>query len=279
MGKPVVPSTLRRSVAMFFVVAFLAGFTNKTEVDVVRDTTADVTAKPTVVYVRDFDLDVGKIKLDPRRAREARGSGLLKEIRHSLGLSKTPDELARDLVDLMAKSIVEELTKAGLEARRVPSGVPLAREGWLVRGSFLQVDEGNRLRRAVGSTGQTDIQVAVTVDDLAVNRKSAPLLQLDTDTNAERKDDRNKDAKDSGAKGPDAKNADGKSFGAKSMKSLGAMGNKTPALGRVSPYSIALKYVLAGFDLDRNAKQTGAKIAEEVIDRVKGIEPGPPLRR
>jgi hypothetical protein len=262
-------SILRKSFVPFIVVACSMGFTNKPEVDVVRDATAGIKAKPTVVYVMDFDLDVGKIKLDPRRAKEERGSGLLKEVRHSLGLSKTPQEEANELIDLMAKSIVEGLTKSGLETHRIPSGAPLPSEGWLVRGSFLQVDEGNRLRRAFGSAGQTDLQVAVTVDDLAANARPAPLLQLNTDT--------------------DAKSRDSKSPDGKSMKSPGAMdgnhldgnhhlGGKHLAAGRTSLYAIAVKYVLAGYDLDRNAKETGAKIAEQVVDRARGIEPRPPQR-
>jgi hypothetical protein len=232
-------SILPRCVVAVFVLALfalLAGCANGTKVDVVRDTTATIRAKPSVVYVMDFDLDADKIKLDPRRAGAERcpvGS-LLKDVKHSLGLSKTPQEEARELIDLMAKSIAEGLSKAGLEAHRMASNAPLPKDGWVVRGTFLQVDEGDRLRRAVSGSGATDIQVAVTVYDLAASPKTASLLQLDTD--------------------------------AKSAKSPHAM-------GRMSPYSIALKYVLAGYDLDRNAKQTGAKIAEEVASRVRGIEP------
>jgi NADH dehydrogenase FAD-containing subunit len=36
----------------------------------------------------------------------------------------------------------------------------------VVRGTFLKVDEGDRLRRAVAGSGATGIQVAVTVYDL-----------------------------------------------------------------------------------------------------------------
>jgi Domain of unknown function (DUF4410) len=249
MRKRLLPSIVRRSVVILIVVACVAGCANRTKIDVVRDKTADIKAKPTVVYVMDFDLDAGKIKLDPRRAREERSPSLV-SLRHSLGLSETPQEEAKDLIDLMAKSIVEGLTKAGLETRRIPSGAPLAKEGWLVRGSFLQVDEGNRLRRALGGAGQTDIQVAITVDDLAVNPNRARLLQLNTDTDA-------KSTKSPGA------------GGGMNIKSLGAG-------GRMGLYSIAVKYVLAGYDLDRNAKETGAKIAEEVATRVRGIQPVAP---
>jgi hypothetical protein len=225
-----------RSVVVFSVVALLAGCTNATTIAVVRDATAAARTKPTVVYVTDFDLDADKIKIDPRRAAAERRpvGALVKDIKHSLGLSKTTEEEARELIDLMAKSIVEGLSKAGVEAHRLAANAPSPKDGWVVRGSFLQVDEGDRLRRAVGASGATDIKVAVTVSDLAVDARQARLLQLDTD--------------------------------AKSTKSPHAMGS-------ISPYAIALKYVLAGYDLDRNAKQTGAKIAQEVANRVRGGDP------
>jgi hypothetical protein len=243
MRKRLLLPILRKFVVTFIGVAFLAGCANTTEVDVALDTTAGIRAKPNVVYVMDFDLDAGNIKLDPRRLRDQRRPGLVfvNEVKHSLGLYKTPQEEAKDLVDLTANSVVEGLAKAGLEAHRIPSGAALPREGWLVRGTFRQVDEGNRMRRALGAGGQTDIQVAVAVEDLAVN-SGAPLLQLDTDTDA------------------------------KSNKSSGSGGHthmKLPsAMGRMSVYSLALKYVLAGYDLDRNAKETGARIAEEVAKRI-----------
>jgi hypothetical protein len=229
-------SILPRCVVTLMGAALLAGCGNGTAIDVVHDTTASVKAKPAAVYVMDFDLDADKIKLDPRQAAAERRpvGALVKDVKHSLGLSKTPQEEAHELIDLTAKSIVEGLSKAGVEARRVAPNTPLPKEGWVVRGTFLRVDEGDRLRRAVVGSGETDIQVAVTVHDLAVDAKQARLLRLDTD--------------------------------AKSAKSPHAM-------GRISPYAIALKYVLAGYDLDRNAKQTGAKIAEEVASRVRGIDP------
>jgi hypothetical protein len=249
MRKRLLLPILRKFVVTFIVLAFLAGCANTTKVDVALDTTAGIRARPNVVYVMDFDLDADKIKLDPRRLRDQRHPGLVfvNEVKHSLGLYKTPQEEAKDLTDLTANSVVEGLAKAGVEAHRIPSGAALPREGWLVRGTFRQVDEGNRMRRALGAGGQTDIQVAVVVDDLSANPGRAPLLQLDTDTDA------------------------------KSNKLSGSGGHAhmklTSAMGRMSVYSLALKYVLAGYDLDRNAKETGARIAEEVAKRVRGIEP------
>jgi len=71
---------LRKSLVTFAIVACLMGFTNKTKVDVVRDMTADVKAKPAVVYVMDFDLDVDMIQRTRARtgsfqAPSAGGSG------------------------------------------------------------------------------------------------------------------------------------------------------------------------------------------------------------
>ncbi|CAB3771669.1 DUF4410 domain-containing protein [Paraburkholderia solisilvae] len=248
MRKLLLLPTQRKYILTVTVAVCLVSCTNKTKVDVVHDTTADVRTKPTIVYVMDFDLDASKIKLDPHRGH---GLKLVED-------TKTPQDEAHELVDLTAESIAEGLIKAGLKALRIPSGAPLAQEGWVVRGSFRQVDEGNRLQRAVGNKGQTDMQIAVTVDDLAVNIKSAPLLQFDTDTNAA----------SSGGNGTAGKGT--KSPSAKGSTTLGDVARTIP-VGRMSVYSIALKYVLAAHALEGNARQTGARIAEEVAKRIKAI--------
>src|SRR5439155_7706883 len=58
-------------------------------------------------------------------------------------------------------------------ARRLPSGAPMPTSGWLVRGVFTDVSQGNQLSRAVigFGAGKTDLQVVVDVNDLS---QSAP---------------------------------------------------------------------------------------------------------
>src|SRR5438067_10662217 len=77
--------------------------------------------------------------------------------------------LARDLVDSMRTSLVKDVAKAGLNARRFTSGDPIPTCGWLVRGVFTGVNQGNQLRRAVigFGAGKTDLQVLVDINDLA----------------------------------------------------------------------------------------------------------------
>ena len=144
-----------------------------------------------------------------------------------------PAARARGLVDLMANSLVKELSKSGLNASRVPERVPLATQGWLVRGVFTEVQEGNRLRRAmIGfGQGQTDVQVIATIHDLSLG-KPKPLYEVATDA------------------------------------SSGSKPGAAPTL-IFSPYGAAARFVMAGKDLDRGAKQTAALIAEQVLLHIR----------
>lgn len=188
---------------------------------------------PTVVYVADFDLDASGVQqsgpgsLINRMRPGIIGSG-------PLGVARTPAQQARDLVDLMANSIVDDLRKDGIAAERLALGMPLPAAGWLVRGVFLQVDAGNRLRRAAlgFGAGATDLQVASTTDQLGAGAPR-PLYTLDTH----------------------------------------AQSGKLPgAAVTLNPYVAAARFVMAGKDLDRNAKDTAAKIADQVKTRVAAAQ-------
>jgi hypothetical protein len=69
---------------------------------------------------------------------------------------------AHELIDLMAGSLVENLRITGLNAYRLRPNEPLPGEGWFVRGLFLRIDEGNRLRRSVIGFGSGGTQFAGT---------------------------------------------------------------------------------------------------------------------
>ena len=186
-------------------------------------------ARPAVVYVADFEIDAASIQTDSG-VLGARPLGILPEGPLARLRGGDPQAEARHLVDLMAEDIVADLRKKGLQASRLPAGAALPAEGWLVRGMFLQVGEGNRLRRAViglGS-GATELQVASSVDALSQGTP-APFYQVDT--------------------------------GAESRKLPGAAVT-------LNPYVAAVRFVMAGKDLDRNVKDTAAKIAESVAARV-----------
>jgi hypothetical protein len=108
----------------------------------------------------------------------------------------------------------------------------LPQQGWLVRGAFLEVDDGNRLRRAVVGfgAGQTDLQIAVAVDRLSTSQSHLPLYEVGTD--------------------------------AESGKSPGAAVT-------LNPYVAVAKFVLSGLDLHRNTAQSASKIADDVAGHVK----------
>jgi hypothetical protein len=142
-----------------------------------------------VIYVTDFELDAQTIQSEP---------GLLPPpplppgplgniLPRPPGAAKDPAVRARELVDLMSTSLVENLAQAGLQALRWRASEPLPAAGWLVRGVFTQVDEGHRLRRAaIGfGAGQTELQVVVSVDDLAQG-VPRPLYELNTSADSGR---------------------------------------------------------------------------------------------
>lgn len=196
------------------------------------------TAKPAVVYVADFDLDAADIKsekglLPPAPKLPGPLGNLLPA---PPGTPKDPTKLAHELVETLSASLVKDLTKAGLTARRWRTGEPLPNAGWLVRGVFTDVSQGNQLQRAVigFGLGKTDLQVLVDVANLARGTPE-PFYELRTSANS------------------------GKAPGAGPMIAL-------------NPAGAAARFVIAGNDLNRNAKQTAAKIADDVVQRTRQTE-------
>src|SRR5919108_2085260 len=110
----------------------------------------------------------------------------------------------------------------GINARRLASSDPIPTSGWLVRGVFTGVNQGNQLRRAVigFGAGKTDLQVLVDFNDLAQGAPK-PFYELSTTADS------------------------GKAPGAAPMIVLG-------------PAGAAARFVIAGKDLDRNVKQTAS---------------------
>ncbi len=181
-----------------------------------------------MVYVADFDLDAADIQSQSVLPNVLPRPRILPS--GPLRARQDPQAEAREIVDLMARTIVEKLTDAGLDAVRLPPNAPMPGSGWLVRGVFLQVDEGNRLRRAVigFGAGHTGMQVAATMDDLA---KGAPAPLYDVDASAR-------------------------------------SGHLPGAAVTLNPIVAGVRFVLAGGDLDRNVRDCAGKIADEVVKRM-----------
>jgi hypothetical protein len=137
--------------------------------------------RPAMIYVADFELQAARIQEE---------SGLLPKpdlpdpIRRILPhQTDDPNEMAVNLVNLMSDSIVMDLAKAGYSATKLAPGQQMPSDGWLVRGVFTGVQEGNKLRRVVigFGAGKTDLQVVTSVDRLGAGSPLKPLYEVQTD--------------------------------------------------------------------------------------------------
>lgn len=191
--------------------------------------------KPQTIHVTDFDLDAGRIKSEQGiLPPPPKLPGPLGNVLPPLpGAPRDPQVLARELVDSMSTSLVNDLIEAGFNASRVTPGSPIPTTGWLVRGVFTEVNQGNQLRRAVigFGMGKTDLQVLVDISDLS-HGVPKRFYELNTTANS------------------------GEAPGAGPLILLG-------------PAGVAARFVIAGGDLERNVKKTAEEIAAEVIQRTK----------
>jgi hypothetical protein len=193
---------------------------------------------PRMIYVRDFDLkpgifqaESGILPINPISGGVP-GASIIPRI---LGVPEDGGDRERELLKLMSSTLVEDLTSAGLNARFLPSGELLPSEGWLIRGAFVQVDEGNRLRRAlIGfGSGETRLRVIVWVSDLG-HSSSGPFCALGTNTHSSR---------------------------------------KPGAALSFDPYIGAARFVIDGLDLDTNVTQVAAQIADDISQRFRTGRP------
>jgi len=228
---------MRAHVAVALVLPALLTGCGSAKVRTDRELAATPAQRPTIVYVTDFELDVANVHAErgilPPPPPPLPGLG---DVLPKLpGTPREPASRAREVVELMSKSLVKDLNDKGLTTRRLARGESLPAHGWLVRGVFTNVQEGNQLRRAVigFGAGSTDLQVLVTIDDLA-NGAPKPLYEVQTSADS---------------------------------------GKLPGAVITLNPYVAAARFVLAGGDLDRNVKQTATQIAEQTARRVNAAEP------
>ena len=80
----------------------------------------------------------------------------------------------------MAVSITDDLIAGDVPATRLYPGGPKPTTGWLVRGVVIELDGGNRIRRAMTGfgAGESDPRVWVGVTDVARDR-DAPFHTLE----------------------------------------------------------------------------------------------------
>jgi hypothetical protein len=125
-------------------------------------------APPDMIYVGSFDLGSTTVKSDP--------GTLTGRPRLFNFHQKDPQQELQRLEQLLTDDLVRDLNAAGLPAQHYTettdtSGAPRNRppQGWLVRGAFMELDQGNRLQRtAIGfGAGNSDAKLYIKVIDLA----------------------------------------------------------------------------------------------------------------
>ncbi len=167
--------------------------------------------KPEIVYVTDFELDTGDVSQEGRVLRRPRV------------MQQDPGSKAANLVELLSASLTGELNDKSIRARRLYPGQGIPDRGWVVKGQFLEVGEGNRMRRAmVGfGSGATDMQIEVALFDLS-KKTNEPFLVFGTQS--------------SSGKGPGA-------------------------VVTMNPYVAAAKFVLSKGAPEKDVKKTARQIA------------------
>jgi Domain of unknown function (DUF4410) len=131
----------------------------------------------------------------------------------------------------MATTLIEVLRARGITAYRFDRADQLPAGSWLLQGTFVQVDQGNRLERALIGFGRgaTELDVVASLSDL---RDGHPLPFCEVDTIAH------------------------------SRREAGAILSPNPfdAVGR---------FMLGGLDLDKNVMETGSKLAITIAHSVQ----------
>ena len=147
-------------------------------------TAAPVTTRG-VVYISDFYLEAAQA--------HPSGPGNVPKpvpLGQRLGYGRpriehTPEQRQRDLVDLMSRSLLDDLHRAGISAQRLPPGAPLPSSGWLIRGAFLGVDAGGRLRPRVEFGAGSMQEVVAAIDQLG-GGAPPPLYTIDSTAGREK---------------------------------------------------------------------------------------------
>lgn len=147
---------------------------------------------PSQVYVTDFQLNAANFHPD----QGARGvlPGLIQRPQAEAGQgmptplgSGDPAQSAATIVNGLAQDLTQELQTQGVNALRLPGGEygrPL--QGWLIQGVFLDVDEGNRIKRAVMGFGKgsTQMEIQVAISDLQSQGRTPPFAVFGTSKDA-----------------------------------------------------------------------------------------------
>ena len=205
---------------------------------------------PNVIHVCDFKLDPNLIKTDPTGngigggllGGSGSGGGILGRLRQRTqpDIHGSPEEQALQIVNLLAQKTTDELLKLKRASDRLGNCADTpALSGWIVRGEFRNVDEGNRAERAAIGFGQgaTHLDLNVQVQSLNAGAEAKPIEVFDT------------------TKEP---------------------GKKPGAIVTLNPYVLAAKFHMEKNATEKDVQQTAEEIAKE-LNRLaqpdKGVAP------
>jgi uncharacterized protein DUF4410 len=158
-------------------------------VRITNETDAVGLAKPSAVYVYDFAVDQSEMKADPggplQRLRS--GGGLLGGgLLGGGGGSAPPAQdqqmlaLGHQIADQVAQDLVQRITAMGLPAQRITRDQVPPAGAAAVAGQFVDLDQGNKLKRmAIGfHQGQSSVSAAVQLYHVTGSRSAGQLLDF-----------------------------------------------------------------------------------------------------
>lgn len=183
-----------------------------------------------VIYVSDFDLDAQNFQADEGRTKIVQRPGILEGPRRR---EQDPATQAKKMVDLMATDIVNGLRKAGYKAERLGTTNARPSTGVWVHGVFTELDEGNRIHRAVigFGSGEAKMQLYVTLNDLS--HPEQPLYNVSQSEDS---------------------------------------GRKVGAAITLNPYVAAAKFVMEKNAPEKTVKKTALEISSDIIKHLKEHE-------
>jgi Domain of unknown function (DUF4410) len=185
-------------------------------------------ARNVTIYVSDFELDAQDVKVDQGGIVGEVRPGILERPRKRR--EHDPQAQAEKFVDLMSQSIVNDLQKAGYKSERLATGVARPALGAWVHGVFTEVDEGNRVHRAIFGfgSGETKMTLFVSLTDLA--RPEKPLYDQSTSDTS---------------------------------------GKKVGALITMNPYVAAAKFVMEKNAPEKTVKKTASEISANLVAQLQ----------
>jgi hypothetical protein len=125
---------------------------------------------PQAIYV--YDFAVSPAEVPPGSVAAPRLSGGVNDPNHT----EKRDKLERQIADVVATKVVEELQELGLPAVRWRGTPPLNDNAYTLEGQFVTIDEGNAMTRMIIGFGVGGTELRVLVQAYHLQGRSKRLL-------------------------------------------------------------------------------------------------------